>query len=413
MANDNSNSPKEAAMVILAKAQRLLDRKSSSAIEDIKVEDMKKSAEYTSGLHTVAYYGLDKHSGQQAALAILAKSQDMLNETISIKSEGLQKSAEAESGMHKVEYYKSEILEKGNEKGIHTPMRIAGAQGDQSRHGSQAGYHAAHSKKGIAGRTGANQEKGWAVGEHKKVLGEMHSMPKPNLPKSENPDEKQDAKLGEEVEHLCEDHMVRNASAERKEGHKLVSKAECAKCVGGMQKSEWAELYEDLAKMEKSQYYHPKDPNPLDTSLLSNTKQTPAPKKDPTPMDTTLLSNTKKPKMGKKEKADENEIGTKIVKSDTENKKAPSNEMKPKIEEKPIERDYQDFETRPGHAPENDHREEPSHPVPDQNPAAHGQGSNPPAGATPGTGKKGVHKLSFFMGHQHSKKSMKKGIALG
>lgn len=36
-----------------------------------------------------------------------------------------------------------------------------------------------------------------------------------------NPDEKQDAKLGEGVEHLVEDHMIENSAAERKEGHKF------------------------------------------------------------------------------------------------------------------------------------------------------------------------------------------------
>lgn len=280
MANENMNSPKDAAMAILAKAQKLLDNKSTTAIEDIRVEDMKKSAEHTSGLHTVAYYGLDKHNPQQAALEVLSHAQDMLSETTSARSEGLHKSAEAESGMHRVEYY--------------------------------------------------------------------------NLAKAE---------VAKEIQHYCEDHKV-------KKDDKAVSKAECMKCEG-MQKSEWNELYADLAKMEKP---------------------------------------------------DENEIGTKFVKDEGQgagNKKAPSNDMKPKIEEKPIERDNKDFETKPGHAPENDHREATTSPQPAANPAAQGQGSNPPAGstpgapATPGTGKKGVHKLSFFMGHQHSKKGMKKGIALG
>lgn len=50
------------------------------------------------------------------------------------------------------------------------------------------------------------------------------------LDKAENPDEKQDAQLGEDVEHLCEDHMLANKAAERKEGHKIVAKSECMKC---------------------------------------------------------------------------------------------------------------------------------------------------------------------------------------
>jgi hypothetical protein len=54
--------------------------------------------------------------------------------------------------------------------------------------------------------------------------------PKAALKKAENPDEKQDAKLGEDVEHLCEEHMMANKAAERKEGHKLVQKSNCMEC---------------------------------------------------------------------------------------------------------------------------------------------------------------------------------------
>ena len=71
-------------------------------------------------------------------------------------------------------------------KGVHTPMNIAGGQGDKKRNGSNAGYHAAHAKKGLAGRTGASQEKGWAVQAHKKVIAESRAMPKPNLTKDED-----------------------------------------------------------------------------------------------------------------------------------------------------------------------------------------------------------------------------------
>jgi hypothetical protein len=90
--------------------------------------------------------------------------------------------------------------------------------------------------------------------------------------KAENPDQKQDAQLGEDVEHLCEDHMMANRAAERKEGHKIVKKEECMECnmkkpspttgqgdtlrrpaseaKWQMDKTEFAELYEDLAKLE-------------------------------------------------------------------------------------------------------------------------------------------------------------------
>ena len=326
MANEKTNSPREAAAAVLAKAQKLLNKKTSPSMDEVKTEDLKKSAEFTSGLHTVEYHGLEssKYSPQQAALAVLAKAQDMLSETVSIRSEGLQKSAEAESGMHKVEYFSK--AETGHEKGVHVGVdkRLTGismAGGNMPAKGDKSVI--ADSKK-----------------EHHRVMGEMKSMKKPSLPKSEM---------------FCSEH-----SMGKTEG--VVSKAECAKCEGGMQKSEWSDLYADLEEMAKSEGNGSGD------------------------------------------------------------KKAPSNPMKPKIEEKPIERDYQDFETKPGHAPENDHREAPQA-APQSNPKEQHEGNNPPAGAipadktatgaTPGTGKKGVHKLSFFMGHQHSKKGMKKGIALG
>jgi hypothetical protein len=327
MANDNMNSPKDAAMAILAKAQKLLDNKSSATIEDIKGQDMKKSAEHTSGLHTVAYYGLDKHNPQQAALEVLSRAQDMLSETTSIGSDGLKKSAEAESGMHKVEYYSAGSLEKADMLHDNVAQRRQGRAKDYKAHGD----HNSH-KIAIEG----------AKESHKEQLGALKAQPKPNLPKSEGMS-------------LCEKHAMGKT-----EGVTIVKSEGCSQC---MVKSEWNELYEDLAKMEK---YEGEDP-------------------------------TK-----------ENEIGTKFAKGEgTENKKAPSNDMKPKIEEKPIERDNQDFETKPGHAPENDHREMESHPTPDQNPAAHGQGSNPPAGTKPVNGK-GIHKLSFFMGHRHHKNASKK-----
>jgi hypothetical protein len=41
------------------------------------------------------------------------------------------------------------------------------------------------------------------------------------MAKAGNPDEKADAQLGEDVEHLVEDHMIANAPAEREEGHKI------------------------------------------------------------------------------------------------------------------------------------------------------------------------------------------------
>jgi hypothetical protein len=92
-------------------------------------------------------------------------------------------------------------------KGVHTPMSVAGGQGDKKRYGSDAGYHAAHAKKGLAGRTGAGQEKGWAVQAHKKVIAESRAMPKPNLTKDEEIANEENPPMNEmissEPEHDC------------------------------------------------------------------------------------------------------------------------------------------------------------------------------------------------------------------
>lgn len=161
------------------------------------------------------------------------------------------------------------------------------------------------------------------------------------------------------AESYCEAHAK---DLSRKGDHKIVEKSECIKCMG---KSENAELYESLEKYESLQ---------------------------------------------KKEKAGENEIGTKFVKSDeAENKDKPSNPMKPQISEKPIERDYKDFETKPQDSKAPDHRQAAQTP-PGANPKEQAEGNNPPAGAIPGNG---IHKLMYFTGHIHAKKKMKKGIAIG
>jgi len=60
--------------------------------------------------------------------------------------------------------------------------------------------------------------------ELKKDSMEQQLSNTPQLVMTENPDMKQDAKLGEEVEHVVEDHMMANKDAERKEGHPIMQK---------------------------------------------------------------------------------------------------------------------------------------------------------------------------------------------
>ncbi len=112
---------------------------------------------------------------------------------------------------------KLERAETGHEKGINT-------QSDPSQRSrvmmgtSKAGSQLPLSKDP---KTRA-EDLSDAKNQHKKVLKEMKAQPKPKLTKKENPDEKADAKLGEEVEHLTEKHMLDNKAAEKKEGHKIV-----------------------------------------------------------------------------------------------------------------------------------------------------------------------------------------------
>lgn len=289
MANEKTYSAREAALAVLAKAQELLAKSSIAKKEEIAVEDLKKSAEYVSGMHKVEYFEPMNKA-------------DMLHDNV------------AQRRQERAKGYK--------------------AHGDHNSH-----------KIAIEG----------AKESHKELLGQIKDQPKPNLPKSENPDEKQDAKLGEEVEGLCERHMKDNRAAERKEGHSIVKSEMCKMCKS-MSKNEFSELYEDLAKMEKYEAENPKR---------------------------------------------ENEIGTKFKKA--ENKDAPSNPMKPKIEEKPIERDNKNFETQPGKSNTPPDAREAPLPAPQAGTAE--KNGNPQAGSVPG---KGVHKLSFFMGHRHNKRNGQK-----
>ncbi len=242
--------------------------------------------------------------------------------------EELTKSAEFTSGFHTIEYFAPMNKgETGHEKGVHTGF------GGRSTAGLTT--------QGVSETSGERKAglKAGAVSEHKKVIGEMNSMPKPNLPKSEM---------------LCSEHALG-----KKEGFEIVKSEHCVKC---MTKSEFADLYEDLAKMEK---YESEDPSK------------------------------------------ENEIGTKFKKDETENKEAPSNPMKPKVkEEQAPQRDAKNFETQPGKAsaPADARQAE----TPTAQPPKEGVGErnmNPEPGSVPG---KGIHKLSFFMGHRHNKRNGQK-----
>ncbi len=142
-----------------------------------------------------------RYTARQAAEAVLAKTQELLE-----KSE-----------MHKkYEGFKA-VEESARESGARDPGAVAAAVG-RKKYGKEAFQHAA--------------AKGKKMG------------------KAENPDEKQDAELGEEVEHLCETHMKENKAAEIKEGHKFAKSENCTLCKSALKKAEYSELYGELAKLE-------------------------------------------------------------------------------------------------------------------------------------------------------------------
>lgn len=85
------------------------------------------------------------------------------------------------------------VEESARESGDKDPAAVAAAAG-RKKYGKEAFQHAAAAGK--------------------------------KMGKAENPDEKEDAELGENVEHLVEDHMIDNADAERKEGHKIMKKSD-------------------------------------------------------------------------------------------------------------------------------------------------------------------------------------------
>lgn len=117
-----------------------------------------------------------KYSAREAGIAVLNKVHEML------KSSDLKKSYE---GFKAVEA-------SAAKSGASDPAAVAAAAG-RKKYGKEAFQEAAAKGK--------------------------------KMNKS-NPDEKQDAQLGEDLEHLVEDHMEANKAAEKKEGHKMVKAEE-------------------------------------------------------------------------------------------------------------------------------------------------------------------------------------------
>lgn len=186
-----------------------------------------------------------KYSAEEVAKMVLAKAHEMLEKSTLMKSEKPKSITSHESGLHKVEYFsstpfekhqgdygfepfhKSEVLSKGTAQPA--PSIALNMSEKMDKHGlspTQVREKMASPAGKVAGGP-LKKDGGSAAFPTSRIDTGFGRI----IAKNDNPDEKEDAKLGEDVEHLCEDHFKENADAERKEGHKLVAKSECTKCM--------------------------------------------------------------------------------------------------------------------------------------------------------------------------------------
>lgn len=348
------------------------------------------------------------YTAREVALAILAKAQEILKKSELPQFEPLEKGTAqpspvlsmSEKPLEKKYYGFEKVKEEAAKSGASDPAAVAAAAG-RKKYGKKAFQEAA--------------AKGKKMG------------------KAENPDKDADAELGEKVEHDVEEHFKENKDAEEKEGHKLMVK--CAVC-GNMHKSEdiidlckslkkVQEGFEELEKAEKHKKLADKVEHHKE-GLKEALHEAKHPKK--------VLSDLRQEKVEKSESKHDRCVkevkenspdvknahavcvaeGVKPAKwkksEKTENKEEPSDSMHPRVKEEGIERDYEDFETQPGHSSssENDHRQT-KQSNPEENAKEKAEGNNPEAGTVPGNG---VYKLNLFIDHRDAKNKLKKGICL-
>lgn len=109
----------------------------------------------------------------------------------------------SQAGMHTV-IYKSAVFEKSEDQSNDLKKAESLEKGDWKK---------IHDKL---------KREGYSEESANKIDGSI----KAKLGKGENPDEKEDAELGEKVEHDVEEHMQENAAAEQKEGHSMAKPGE-------------------------------------------------------------------------------------------------------------------------------------------------------------------------------------------
>jgi len=246
---------------------------------------------------------------------------------------------------------------------------------------------------------------------------------KAKMGKAENPDEKEDAQLGEDVEHLCEDHMLANKDAERKEGHKIVQKSECMKCnwkkptpatgqgttlPASKAHDAWemdkSELYGDLEKLEelfKAETKHDR--------CVEHVKENSPEVKNPHAV--CVAEGVRPSKWGKSEDRDK-KGGVDVGKEKVGYKPSKLGEEE-KDQEMPSD---SAFEVKGKDSKSSDDKRQASQPSPESNPKEEAEGNNAEPGSKPGVESKpgqdtppikGHLKLAKFVGRMELKRSQK------
>ncbi len=198
-------------------------------------------------------------TAREAAQAVLSKAKEILGESSLIKSE-----------------YKTENNPKPG-------VKYGKIEKDQKA--LERDYNEYEVKKpGFKDSTGPRQEKQVSPSQNPKEEAEGNNKPDGMEPefefkdkvakelakekashmvKGENPDEKQDAELGEKVEHDVEEHMQENAAAEQKEGHPMAKPGDKAEgsterasipmCIGSAKLSKFMEYKHSKRKNAQAQ----------------------------------------------------------------------------------------------------------------------------------------------------------------
>lgn len=190
-------------------------------------------------------------TAREAAQAVLAKAREILQDSSLMKAEKLKKDGQTLGGMigypgapstpAPAPMPKSEMKKYETENKKNPSIKYGKIEKDQKaleRDFKEYEVKPGNSKDSSGPRlerqvSPSQNPKEEAEGNNKpdgmdpeyefkgKVSKELAKEKASHMVKGENPDEKQDAQLGEKVEHDVEEHMQENAAAEQKEGHSM------------------------------------------------------------------------------------------------------------------------------------------------------------------------------------------------